>query len=348
MKKKLLFTLCAAFIITIASCTAALAYRCSGCPVTLSANYNSSTTVNEFDIYNVENLYGQYKNRLYYTFEDTGYISLSLVCYDAQGMQLQTLDFNRHAESIDVPDTTAMVELVPSSPSYTTDTLFHCKYLNVYSADGRAMGITDLQVPIYKMVGWYPEVTVYADDGREMNISPFQVDAYAQVGWYTIEVSAYRTICQLYNSYKSSRDYLSIIEMIDEYLPYYEGTSYAQSMYAMKTDAMDCWRVSINSPMGFSEYEIGENSIGTPEATLYFTNVSYKTISAFKVKFTCYNIFGNVEKTYYDYYYCDDTNMEPSKTFMFTWTLYGADSVNSVKNVYVTEVVFSDGTKWYR
>ena len=30
----------------------------------------------------------------------------------------------------------------------------------------------------------------------------------------------------------------------------------------------------------------------------------------------------------------------------YTWTLYGADSVQTVKNIRVIEVVFEDGTKW--
>lgn len=94
-------------------------------------------------------------------------------------------------------------------------------------------------------------------------------------------------------------------------------------------------------------YKIGKDSIGTPELTLYFRNLSYKKIVAYKVKFDCYNIFGNYESTYYDYYYDDSANLDIAGSTGATWTLYGADSVNTVKNIRVFEIVYEDGTKWY-
>ena len=48
----------------------------------------------------------------------------------------------------------------------------------------------------------------------------------------------------------------------------------------------------------------------------------------------------------YDSYYCDDAYLGVNEASAFTWTLYGADSVNTIKNAYISEIVFSDGTKW--
>ena len=111
---------------------------------------------------------------------------------------------------------------------------------------------------------------------------------------------------------------------------------------------MDKWRNSSGAPIGVIGYTLSENSIGTPEVKIYFRNISYKKIVAFKVKFTCYNIFGDLEKSYYDAYYTDSANLDVAKTKSYTWTLYGADSVHTVNNIYITEIVFEDGTKWKR
>ena len=62
----------------------------------------------------------------------------------------------------------------------------------MYASDGRIMGVPALQEPIYRLVGWEPEVTMYARDSygtftRTIVVSPYEVEAYKQVGWYIEE-----------------------------------------------------------------------------------------------------------------------------------------------------------------
>ena len=351
VKKRILFSCFLVFMISLVCGISASAARRTDFPVTMVEQYSYSTAetvVNNFEITGVENLPGKYQNRLYYEYDGNGTASLELVCYNAQGMPLSTVYFSKYSDYIDVPDTTAMVELRAKNPAAHSDTYFHCKPINMYSVDGRAKAVYDLQEPIYNMVGWYSPVTVYADDGRSMDISPFLVDAYAQVGWYDLYTAGYRTIQRGYLTYKEVGDYQSIIDMVNEFLPFYEGTQYAASLYAIRTDAMDCWRNACGAPLGIVEYALGENSIGTPEVDITFTNVSYKEIVAFKLRFNCYNIFGQLEDTYHDYYYVDDAEQLPGETWTYSWTLYGADSVDKLSGMYITEAVFADGPKWLR
>ncbi len=351
MKKRIWFCFFVVFIVALSFGISVSAARKTDFPVTMveQTTYTTwETVVENFEITAVENLPGYYQNRLYYEYDGDGIASLELICYNAQGMPLKTVKFNSYSDYIDVPDTTAMVELKAKNPAAHSDTYFHCKPINMYSADGRVTAAYDLQAPIYNMVGWYSPVTVYADDGRTMDISPFLLDAYAKVGWYDLFTAGYRAIWQQYLDCKAVGDYQTIIDIVNEFLPIYEGTQYTASLYAIRTDAMDCWRNACGAPLGVAGYTLDENSIGTPQAKITFTNVSYKEIVAFKLRFQCYNIFGQPEDTYYETYYVDDANQLPGEVWTYTWTLYGADSVNEISGMYITEVVFADGTKWAR
>ncbi len=348
MKKKLTLLFITIFAGIIIFGTTVFAERMYECPVTITRSTGTTGTINKFEVTKVENLPGKYLNRIHYIFEESGTCLLDVICYNNQGLPIKTVDFNQYMDYIDVPDTTAMIELVDFSPEKYTNSLFYSNYINVYSADGRVMGITDLQLPIYEMVGWYSEVTMYADDGRTFKISPFQVDDYQKVGWYTWDAFLFKGVQNLYNEYKAEKDYNAILGLVEYILPDFIGTKYEQDLYAIRTEAMDLWRKSSNSPLPYVEYALSENSIGTPEAKIWFTNVSYKPIIAFKVKFTCYNVFGELENTYYNHYFADDLLINPAETYWVSWTLNGADSVNTITNIRVTEVVFSDGTKWVR
>ena len=222
--------------------------------------------------------------------------------------------------------------------------------VTMYAADGRTLEVFKDKIEDYKKVGWYvePVVKMYAADGRTLYVEKSNVDAYTAVGWYTAEKYLYTFgIKEVYNEYLSEKDYYGIITLVEEWLPYYIGTEYESSFYTMRTQAIDKWRAKENCPMAFMEYTIGSN-YGTPTAALSFINVSYKKIVAFKVKFDCYNIFGEYEDTYYDIYYCDSAKMETLDSWTYTWELDGTESVHTLKNIRVTEVVYADGTKWYR
>ena len=362
MKKKILASIFV-FVLTYTALTATVfAERKTELQVTLIQDsiLNRQLTIRTFEVTKVENLYGQsgkYLNRVHFNMEyndPSGFGDLYLVfmCYDAQGMPLKTVDFNSYSKYIDVPDTTAMIEITMEDPTANSQSYLYCKYVNVYAPDGRVMAVTDLQVPVYELVGWSKGVTMYAYENggfaRTITVSPYDVEAYKAVGWYTKEAVEYKKIQNSYNAYKTVGDYNSIIKLVDNNLSKLAGTEYEDDLYAIRTEAMDLWRNATGAPLGVINYKLSENSIGTPEVSIEFRNISYKKIVAFKLKFTCYDIFGDVEDSYYDYYYIDSANLDVAKSNTYIWTLYGAESVHRIENIHLTEVVFEDGTKWKR
>lgn len=115
----------------------------------------------------------------------------------------------------------------------------------------------------------------------------------------------------------------------------------------------DKWRAAIKAPIAMCGYHISYNSIGIPEATICFTNISRKTITAFKASFDCYDGFGNSANTYswigasFNGYMQGDW-LTPCNNDNYTWTLYSHDRTDNIRNIRITEVVFSDGTSWKR
>lgn len=300
----------------------------------IAANSNGTLRVN-FDID-------------YTTPSGYGYLYIDVNCYDASGVFLQKVDFNNYRNYIDVPFATATIEFTVESPAAGHDSYIYRNPVNVYAPDGRVIAVTDLQVPAYEAVGWSRAVTMYAPDSRTIVISPFEVSAYEAVGWYTYEGLLFNDFKNnYYNVLKPAGDYNSVFEAAKTLLPYVSGTKYEQGVYDIRTEAMNLWRSQSGRPMGVIKYTLGKDSIGTPKVTINFRNISYKKIIAYKVKFDCYNVFGGYEDTYYSYYYDDNANLSVAGTVNTTWTLYGADSVNTVTNIRVTEAVFEDGTKWY-
>lgn len=263
--------------------------------------------------------------------------------------------YNKKYYITDLPTNAAALYITKSSYDVNFETIsydnvyYFCNYITMYSDDGRSIQVPELQFNQYEAVGWRKPVTMYAADGRNIKVPHYQVDAYKAVGWYDALGYAYHfAIVPEFNNYYSVKDYDNAMYLIDLFMEYYTNTEYEQSLISMKNKAMDAWRKQTNGPLAYTGYSVSENSIGTPEVTLNFTNVSYKKVVAFKVKFDCYNIFGSYESSYYDYYYTDSADLNSAESASYTWTLYGADSVNTVKNIRVTEVVYSDGTKWYR
>jgi len=145
-----------------------------------------------------------------------------------------------------------------------------------------------------------------------------------------------------------ANDYDSVFNTVESALTYLLGTKYEYELYAIRQKALDLWRLECDQPMGLVWSEVNKNDKGAPEATLCFRNLSDKKIIAFKVTFTCYDVFGNVKQSNYDYYYDDEADMDVFESIVDTWELKGMDGVITIGNIQVTEVVFNDGTKWTR
>ena len=361
MKKKIFYTIFAMSIIMMMFSVTVFAEQKTELPVTLrnqNAGYDGypSFTLNSFEVTDVY-IVSDSKKRVEFnrSYKDTpnGCTYVRINCYDDAGYLIGPVYFVGWDKYVDIPICTATIEFTMKNPTENSDSYLYRKLVTLYSQDGRSITVTDLEVPQYERVGWSGLVTMYAPvDGvfsRTIEVSPLEVSAYEAVGWYTYEGALFYIFKDYYyNTLKPATDYNSVFDFVEEILPDLIGTKYEQEVYKIRTEAMDLWRKHCGGkPMGLIDYEISKNSIGTPEVTLYFRNLSYKKIVAFKVKFDCYNIFGDLERSYYDSYYIDNSNLDIAGSFYATWTLYGADSVNKVKNIRVIEVVYEDGTKWY-
>ena len=359
MKKKILITLFAVVTVLLAFSATTYAAQKTELPVTMTGNphYYSEevVTLNSFEVTNVVRQ-SETRNKVEYSIDYnniTSYADLyiEINCYDDLGYLIETVDFNYYRTYVDVPNNTATIEFTMENAVGDSDSYLYRNFVTVYAPDGRTLRITDLQVPLYESVGWSRPVTMYAPvDGvfsRTIEVPPYEVEAHEAVGWYTAEGVMYYATQQLCNKYKLEKDYEAIFLTVEAALKSLTGTKYEAELYTIRTEAMNLWRNACGKPMGLISYSVGENSIGTPEVTLYFRNLSYKKILAYKVKFDCYDIFGSRENSYYSTFYDDDADMEIAENTGATWTLYGADSVHTVKNIRVVEVVFDDGTKWY-
>lgn len=321
-------------------------------PITFleSSSYSTDAMdIKELDFWGFDYLVKDNKIRMYYKldYDITGYISLKVRCYDSYGNDVGEVDFNKYSEWVDVPSSTATFSIVVDSSygNISSGEYYHCKQVDLYSMDGRCITVYDVQTPVYTSVGWYEAVTMYALDGRKITIPPYEVEAYKKVGWYDIYEYTIYLLRNVTNDYIQIGMYNEAIDTIEESGSWMNGTEYEYTVRLIKEGVMDKWRNAERCPIGVISYSIGEE-YDVPTVTLNLRNISYKTIIAFRSKFTCYNVFGEVEESYYDTYYCDDTYLESGESASYTWKLYGADSVDNVKNIRITEIVFSDGTKW--
>ncbi len=353
MRKKFFYTIFAAGIIMMIFSVPAFALQKTALPVTLT-QYNATVTINKFEVTDVY-IISERQKRVEFDFDYTetsyGHVYIRINCYDAKGLLIGPVKLNFWQKYVDIPICTATIDFIMETPAASSDSYLYRKLVDVYAPDGRTLTVTDLEVPQYERVGWSGMVTMYAPvDGvfsRSIEVSPFEVSAYEAVGWYTYEgVLLYNFKNYYYNTLKPAADYNAVFDYAEVILPSLIGTKYEQEIYKIRTEAMNLWRKHCGRPMGLITYKISKNSIGTPQVTLYFRNLSYKRIVAYKVKFDCYNVFGNLERSYYDWYYDDSADIDIVKSYSTTWTLYGANSVNTVKNIRVFEVVYEDGTKW--
>ena len=223
-------------------------------------------------------------------------------------------------------------------------------FVTLHALDGREIVVSAKDVTAYKAEGWYtePMTTMYSLDYREIIIPTREVEVYKTVGWYTYDGIFYQRLITLCEPYKLAGNYMQVFHLLDTNAKELVGTNYEASLNAYRTEVMDLWRISCNQPMGYIGCKIGKSDTGLPTVTLSFRNVSYKRVVGYKVMFTCYNIYGEVVTGTYNIYNANNVNVGTGQTGSATWILYGMSNIKTITNVYLTEVVFDDGTKWVR
>lgn len=88
-----------------------------------------------------------------------------------------------------------------------------------------------------------------------------------------------------------------------------------------------------------------------PLATIAFTNLADKRIVYFELSFSCYDASGNPVKhilanTNRAYAKAASISMEAGSSKIFTWELVDYYATDSIQNIKMDKVVFSDGTSW--
>lgn len=367
MKKITLFALFL-MLISIIFIVPASAERFTNQPVTLAiavGNEEAYLTITDVEIvtpyYYVESE-GYYAKNIGVYIDGTvsrpgAGIDIIMHCYNKDGQFIDSYSMGFVAESdtfkgqfvdvlIGAPMETASVEFEARNPGSWNNSYYYCRYENVYADDGRVIGVHDLLVPNYELVGWHGNVELYSLDGRTIEVPYPEVSAYKKVGWYDWDERAVIYFRDYTKEYFETKDYDDIIDEANWLIERLESETAIAEVKAIKKQAIDEWKKSENGAPLDGVYDIIYNEDGTADIKFWMYNLSDKPIVAFKMEFACCNIFGEiVEESHI--YYSDDEYIEPGQCSEGVWSLDSAKT-DHIRNYKLNQVVFSDRTSWYR
>lgn len=272
----------------------------------------------------------------------------------------------------------AYVRLGWSSPYYrVTETL--------YSLDGRTADIDISEVNDYIAVGWFQEyTTMYSPDGRAMSVHGLELGQYYNNGWrfnqsevvqklydmelncisvYKNEVPAYLKVGWMLpdqalnifadkyvNEYLASNDYENAIECAEGACELFEGDDYWENMQYRIRVMCDSWRESIRCPLVCYGSEGNIDEKGKTLVTIWYRNLSYKTIVAFLVEYECYDAYLYPNDGYYGFNYyggVSELQLYPTESDYITMDLSKKfPGTKYIRNIKITKVIYDDGTYW--
>ena len=319
-------------------------------PVTFSSmgHPEASYTIESFEIKSVEKLCALPFCRIGYTVQAHGEgtpIELVVRCYDSLGVPIAYVEFFPDNDYIDLPDTTAMIEISAKDGNGDSKGYLYCKYKKVYAEDGRVMEVHDLLVPLYESVGWQEQVTMYSLDGRTLEVSPYEVEAYEKVGWYTRTNRLYISFQEKYNQNKQSGKHYENLKLVKKWLPTFRDTIHLASLNAAREETMNLWQAQTGTPIAYAGCTFATREEGT-YATVLLTNISYKNVISLKVEFDVVDAEGNPTGDKKDYYYATGANIIPGESSVFVWKINNMVNPSAVSNFKVTEIVFEDASRW--
>lgn len=260
-------------------------------------------------------------------------------------------------------------------------------FTTVYAMDGRSEVISSKDLEAWLAVGWYasPSIKMFAPDLRSEEVLLTDVAAWQAVGWYTYPVI---TVCALdgrseiipiavlddwiavgwydemsylvFESLKKEAEeigYAPVINYLDNRIikgrKDYATDDYARESYTrIKNELLKRWYASTGTPLVVEDWDIKENSIGTPEVHIYFRNISQKPITSLEVSFTCYDAYGKIATDYPSLYngnftgYADRVYILPGESVGYTWSLYSYNRTTKINTPRVKRLAFSDETTW--
>lgn len=239
----------------------------------------------------------------------------------------------------------------------------------MYALDGRMAWIMPNAVEAYKAVGWYERSDYYyhfiTDNywsfmGANDYMSAINVVeryyCYCYSSYYTqIDEMYYKALAAEVNRYRRAGDYVNALEVIRDYGAFVYVGNYAGDLDALTWQVKDGWRNAVGCPITYETSTISrEQNYRTGQyyakLTVPLLNLSYKPVEAFRLKVTCYDVWGDVLYDEVEYYSCTKNAELPTNIWgvQYSWTM-GLDFGNIHSfDMQILDVVFADGTRWSR
>lgn len=233
--------------------------------------------------------------------------------------------------------------------------------ITVYNANGESKEIDPSELSKYQTAGWTltkpneKTVTVYNYNNEKKEVAQSEAETLKKSGWY----SAYDEAVYAYAAFGNGADtegatklledkkYEQAFNQVQTSLEKIENTSseYVPMLYYLRSMVTDAWREAANSPLGFINYWFG-NKDGKSLVVFEYRNISNSRISSFRINFDICDKNGNVVETNSGSYYVSNLQMVPCEKKRVAWVIKSGATADHIKNLKVTEVVFSDNTKW--
>lgn len=230
----------------------------------------------------------------------------------------------------------------------------------MYSPDGEEKEINIKDIAKYEQAGWVKtkpvikKMTVYYHDGQSKEINEKEYKDYEAQGWYhAYDAAVYSYAVFGLGNEKGAQALMdeklyeeaflkvqSAIEKTED-----TNSEYVPMLHYMRSLIMNDWQKAEQAPIAMIEYEFAEKS-GNKLVILDYRNISSNRIQSFKVNFDICNSKGTVVETNSASYSAKNLEMKPFEKKRCAWKVTNGDVTNTIKNLRVIEVVFSDNTKW--
>ena len=230
----------------------------------------------------------------------------------------------------------------------------------MYSPDGQSKEISASEVYKYEQAGWVktkPEIkymTVYSHDGKTQEIDSKKYSEYEAQGWFhSFDAAVYSYAVfglgevEGAQALKDAKKYEQAFNMVQAGIEKIESTDsdYVPMLHYMRSLIMNEWQVAENAPIAMVGYEFTSKS-GSEVIILDYRNISSNRIQSFKVNFDICDKNGNIVETNSGFYSASKLEMRPYDKKRCAWKVENGEATNTIKNLRVIEVVFSDNTKW--
>ncbi len=234
------------------------------------------------------------------------------------------------------------------------------KTVVMYNTDGESKEIDIKDIAKYEQAGWVKtkpvinKMTVYFHDGESKEIPEKEYANYEAQGWFhAYDAAVYSYAVFGLNGDKGAQAlmeeklYEEAFLKVQEAIEKTEDTNseYVPMLHYMRSLIMNDWQKAEEAPIAMIEYEFAEKS-GNKLVILDYRNISSNRIQSFKVNFDICDSKGTVLETNSASYSAKNLEMKPFEKKRCAWKVTNCEPTNTIKNLRVIEVVFSDDTKW--